>query len=146
MSDLRSCRWLTRGWTLQELLAPETVEFYDKTGMKLGDKTTLERHICDITGIPAAALRGQPLSYFSTNERLSWQRCRKTTKPEDQAYSLCGICGVSVIPNYGEGQESAMARLKRAIDDVTKGASSPVPLLGGLNKCINKSYAKKNRY
>ncbi|KAK3615101.1 hypothetical protein LTR56_026802 [Elasticomyces elasticus] len=109
------------GWTLQEMLAPNVVEFYDKTGTKLGDKTTLERHICDITGIPAKALRGNPLSSFSIDERFSWQRSRNTKKPEDLAYSLAGVCEVTMIPVYGEGGEKAMARLRREIDEVSKG-------------------------
>ena len=120
-SDFRNCRWLTRGWTLQELLAPRTVEFYDNTGRKLGDKTSLERHVCDITGIPAEALRGRPLSSFSIEERFSWQRIRTTKRPEDQAYSLSGICGVSMIPIYGEGRDKAMFRLRREIDEVSQG-------------------------
>jgi hypothetical protein len=124
-SDFRNCRWLSRGWTLQELLAPETVEFYDKMGMKVGDKMSLERDICDISGIPAEALRGRLLSTFSIEERFSWQRRRTTKKPEDQAYSLLGICGVSMIPNYGEGGDVAMSRLQRMIEDVSKGMLVP---------------------
>ena len=89
-TDFRACRWLTRGWTLQELLAPEIVEFFDSSGKWLGDKTSLERHICDITGIPVEALRGRALTSFSIEERMSWQRSRNTKKPEDLAYSLTG--------------------------------------------------------
>ena len=121
LSDFRECRWLTRGWTLQELLAPQVVEFYDKTGRRLGDKASLERHICEITGIPAKALRGRHLSAFSVEERLSWSRSRKTKKPEDLAYSLAGVCGISLVPIYGEGGDKAMARLRREIDDIHKG-------------------------
>lgn len=120
-SQFRKCRWLTRGWTLQELLAPKVVKFYDQHGTLLGDKTTLENHICEITGIPAAALRGRSLTSFTIEERLSWQRTRKTKKPEDAAYSLSGICGVAMIPIYGEGKAKAMARLHKEIDDVLKG-------------------------
>ena len=120
-SDFRNCRWLKRGWTLQELLAPEVVEFFDKAGRKLGDKASLERHICDITGIPTEALRGGALSSFSIEERFCWQRSRTTKKPEDQAYSLLGICEVSMIPIYGEGKDKAMARLRREIEEVSKG-------------------------
>ena len=120
-SDFRKCRWLRRGWTLQELLAPQVVEFFDKTGRKLGDKTSLERHICDTTGIPAEALRGRTLSSFSIEERMSWQSSRTTKKPEDQAYSLSGICEVSMIPIYGEGQDKAMARLRREIEEASQG-------------------------
>jgi hypothetical protein len=120
-SDFRDCRWLRRGWTLQELLAPEVVEFFDKAGRKLGDKASLERHICGITGIPAEALRGRALSSFSIEERFSWQRSRKTKKPEDLAYSLLGICDVSMIPIYGEGRDQAMSRLRREIEDASQG-------------------------
>lgn len=120
-AQFRRCRWLTRGWTLQELLAPKVVEFYDRAGALLGDKRTLEHHICEITGIPAAALRGRSLTSFSVEERLSWQRNRKTKKPEDAAYSLSGICGVSMVPVYGEGKDRAMARLRKEIGDVQQG-------------------------
>jgi hypothetical protein len=120
-SEFRSCRWLTRGWTLQELLAPKVVEFYNKSGTRLGDKVTMERLICEISGIPAAALRGRALSAFSIEERFSWQRSRKTKKPEDEAYSLSGICEVSIIPIYGEGRDRAIARLRREIDEIWKG-------------------------
>jgi len=117
----RSCRWLTRGWTLQEVLAPRVVEFYDETGAKIGDKLSLERQLCDITGIPADALRGRALSSFSIEERLSWQMSRRTKKPEDAAYSLMGICGVSMVPIYGEGKDKAMVRLRRAVADEVQG-------------------------
>lgn len=120
-AQFRRCRWLTRGWTLQELLAPKVVEFYDRAGFLLGDKMTLERHLSEITGIPAAALRGRPLPSFSVEERLSWQRSRQTKKPEDAAYSLSGICGVSIIPVYGEGKDRAMGRLRKEIRDVQQG-------------------------
>ena len=119
--EFRSSRWPTRGWTLQELLAPKVVEFYDKAGTRLGDKVTMERLLCDITGIPAAALHGRPLSSFSIEERFSWLRSRRTKKPEDEAYSLSGICEVSMIPIYGEGRERAMARLRREIEETWKG-------------------------
>ncbi len=84
----RSSRWFTRGWTLQELIAPISVEFFSMNGELLGDKSTLERHICEITGVPATALRGRPLSDFSITERMSWAGRRQTSREEDQAYSL----------------------------------------------------------
>ena len=42
---LRASRWFTRGWTLQELLAPTSVEFFSKDGMRLGDRSSLEQLI-----------------------------------------------------------------------------------------------------
>src|SRR5688572_2148281 len=53
----RDSRWFTRGWTLQELIAPASVEFFTKEGRRLGDKRSLERQIHEITGIAVRALR-----------------------------------------------------------------------------------------
>jgi hypothetical protein len=39
--EFSKSKWFTRGWTLQELLAPETVEFFSSDGIRLGDKTSL---------------------------------------------------------------------------------------------------------
>src|SRR5947207_9198330 len=77
-SDFRKSRWFTRGWTLQELLAPASVEFFSKEGEKLGNKKSLERHIREITGIPVKALRGSLLSDFSVTERTLWADNRET--------------------------------------------------------------------
>ncbi len=84
----RNHRWFTRGWTLQELIAPEKVEFFSGEGLQLGDKIFLEQQIHDITGIPICALRGDPLSNFSVAERMTWVEKRETTVEEDKAYSL----------------------------------------------------------
>jgi hypothetical protein len=61
-SAFRASKWFTRGWTLQELLAPTTVKFFSQEGKRLGDKGTLKRHIQEITGITILALKGAPLS------------------------------------------------------------------------------------
>src|SRR6187402_1527990 len=37
-SKFRDSRWFKRGWTLQELLAPDLVEFFSSDNWKLGDK------------------------------------------------------------------------------------------------------------
>lgn len=80
-------RWFTRGWTLQELIAPPLVEFFSLNGIRLGDKRSLEVQLQRITGIPVLALRGAPLSDFSFGERLLWARNRNTHREEDLAYS-----------------------------------------------------------
>ncbi|KAH6663641.1 heterokaryon incompatibility protein-domain-containing protein [Halenospora varia] len=67
----RSSKWFTRGWTLQELIAPTLVEFFSKDQEFLGDKKKLERQIHEITGIAVSALRGAPLSQFDIRDRLS---------------------------------------------------------------------------
>jgi hypothetical protein len=113
-SAFRESRWFTRGWTLQELLAPQQVEFYSREGERLGDKNTLEREIHEITQIPIAALRGAPLSDFSISERMRWTSKRNTRRIEDQAYCLLGIFDVSMSPIYGE-REKAFIRLKDEI-------------------------------
>jgi hypothetical protein len=106
----RSSRWFTRGWTLQELLAPSTVEFFSQTWEKLGDKMSLQSIISKITGIPHQALQGT-FSQFDIEDRLRWKGDRKTKRKEDIAYSLSGICNVDIAPLYGEGEEEAFKRL-----------------------------------
>ncbi|KAE8443107.1 hypothetical protein EG329_002351 [Mollisiaceae sp. DMI_Dod_QoI] len=93
-SDFRSSRWFTRGWTLQELIALASVEFFSAQGRRLGDKRTLEHYIHEITGIPHQALRGDSLGQFSVAERLSWAENRQTKRKEDKAYSLLGIFSI----------------------------------------------------
>ncbi|KAF1992897.1 HET-domain-containing protein [Amniculicola lignicola CBS 123094] len=114
-SDFRKSRWFTRGWTLQELLAPSFVEFFSQEGKQLGDKRSLIQEIHEITVIPESALRGTPLSQFSVNERLSWIQHRQTKLEEDRAYSLLGIFGVYIAPIYGEGMTTAFRRLQEEI-------------------------------
>jgi hypothetical protein len=122
-SAFRKSRWFTRGWTLQELIAPTSVEFFSKDWVQLGNKTSLERHICEITGIPAKALQGSPLSDFSITERMLWTEKRETTRNEDKAYSLLGIFDVYMPLIYGEGREKALKRLREEIDRALKGKS-----------------------
>ena len=116
----RESRWFTRGWTLQELLAPGSVEFFSREGKQLGDKRTLERQIHEITGIAIPALRGTPLSQFRVDERLSWAENRQTTRKEDKAYSLLGIFDVFMSLIYGEGEENAFKRLSKKINKPLK--------------------------
>ncbi|KAI1418422.1 kinase-like domain-containing protein [Hypoxylon sp. FL1857] len=113
----KKSRWFTRGWTLQELLAPKSVEFFSREGHKLGNKTSLDQTIHGVTDIAITALRGAPLSQFEVDERFKWASRRNTTREEDWAYSLFGIFDVFVPLIYGEGGEHAVRRLKKAIDD-----------------------------
>ncbi|KAH7016508.1 uncharacterized protein B0I36DRAFT_254347 [Microdochium trichocladiopsis] len=121
-SVFRNSRWFTRGWTLQELIAPQIVEFYSKEGVFLGGKESLEAVIRNVTGIPARALRNTPLSNFTTSEREAWARNRETKYEEDMAYSLLGIFGVHMPLIYGEGRESAQRRLREEVQKSIKGA------------------------
>ncbi|PQE09027.1 hypothetical protein CJF30_00010830 [Rutstroemia sp. NJR-2017a BBW] len=110
-SDFRKSRWFTRGWTLQELLAPASVEFFSREGKRLGDKSSLRTQICEVTNIPYPALQGHPLSQFSVEERLRWIQHRQTKLEEDKVYSLLGIFDVYILPIYGEGWGKAHDRL-----------------------------------
>ena len=119
----RTSIWFTRGWTLQELIAPTSVEFFSKNREFLGDKKSLERCICERTRIPSKALQGGPLAKFSITERMSWAETRQTTREEDQAYSLLGIFDVFMPLIYGEGKTNAFKRLH---EEISK------PLMGKL--------------
>ena len=120
-STFRKSEWFRRGWTLQELIAPKSVDFFSKEGELLGNKASLERHICEITGIPANALRGSPLSDFSITERMLWAASRETYRQEDKAYSLLGIFDVNMPLIYSEGKDKALRRLQEEIDKASKG-------------------------
>jgi hypothetical protein len=109
----RNSRWFTRGWTLQELIAPPSVEFFCSNGNRLGNKKSLEVQLHKITGIPVSALQGSSLSEFSFDERISWAQIRETKREEDKAYSLLGIFDISMPVIYGEGKENAFRRLNR---------------------------------
>jgi hypothetical protein len=111
----RSSKWFTRGWTLQELIAPTSVEFFSKDQELLGDKRRLERQIHEITGIPLSALRGTPLSHFNIEDRLIWAGTRQTTREEDRAYSMLGICSIYMPLIYGEGEKNAFRRLRKEL-------------------------------
>ncbi|KAI1360650.1 hypothetical protein F5Y08DRAFT_43121 [Xylaria arbuscula] len=115
-------RWFTRGWTLQELIAPNAVEFYSKEGTWIGDKQSLEPQLRDITHIPARALRGAPLSDFTIAEREAWVRGRQTKYEEDMAYSLLGIFDVHMPLIYGEGRQNAQKRLREEVEKAVRGA------------------------
>jgi hypothetical protein len=120
-------RWFTRGWTLQELIAPPSVEFFSVEGERLGDKKLLERQIHEITGITTRALQGDPLSHFSVNERMSWAAKRETKREEDAAYSLLGIFNIHMPLIYGEGRKKALVRLRKEIEESLKDKSPALP-------------------
>lgn len=112
--SFRQSRWFTRGWTLQELLAPSQVHFFASDGTCLGDKSSgsLESIISTVTGISPAVLCGCPLAECTIEERMSWMKTRRTKRKEDRVYSLLGIFDVSMPVLYGEGEAKAMRRLE----------------------------------
>jgi hypothetical protein len=113
--SLKKCRWFRRGWTLQELLAPLSVEFYDCEWKEIGTKLTLKEHIRKITGIAGNVLEGGDLFDCSVACRMSWASQRQTSREEDVAYCLLGIFGVNMPLLYGEGALKAFRRLQEEI-------------------------------
>ncbi|KAI4703720.1 hypothetical protein J4E89_009943 [Alternaria sp. Ai002NY15] len=108
-------RWFTRGWTLQELLAPKNVWFYGNEWRYIGKKSSLCVELERITGIDVNVLSGESdLSDESVAKRMSWMAGRTTTRIEDMAYSLLGIFDVNMPLLYGEGKK-AFVRLQEEI-------------------------------
>ncbi|KAM5537275.1 hypothetical protein V8D89_009005 [Ganoderma adspersum] len=114
-SAFRKSRWHTRGWTLQELIAPDVVIFLSVDWVELGDRADLAGLLQEIAWIPFGILTGEdrPAEYGASN-RMSWASRRKTTRVEDEAYCLMGLFGVSMPTNYGEGK-MAFVRLQNEI-------------------------------
>jgi hypothetical protein len=113
--DIQQSRWFTRGWTLQELLAPETVYFYNRDWNFLGDKDSFQDEIWDITGVNFGAMNYPwSLPSYSIATRMSWASRRTTTRIEDQAYCMLGILGVHMPLLYGEGH-NAFRRLQEEL-------------------------------
>jgi len=114
--SLAASRWFTRGWTLQELLAPHDMRFYDSTWQLLGTKGELCSQIHSITGIPPMILLGiTDMRSASVAQRMSWAAKRVTKRNEDMAYCLLGVFGVTMPMIYGEGGDKAFRRLQEQI-------------------------------
>jgi hypothetical protein len=113
--QFRSSRWFTRGWTLQELVAPKTIDFFSRSWKHFGTKATLAAQIESITNIERAfLLHNKALSEASVSKRMSWAASRETTRAEDMAYCLLGIFGINMPLLYGEGRK-AFHRLQTEI-------------------------------
>jgi hypothetical protein len=109
-SAFRRSRWFTRSWTLQELLAPRTVSFYDELWGFLGRKSnsTADKAfttiVSQITSIPSRFLdHSTVIRVASIAQEMSYAANRTATRTEDVAYSLLGIFGVNMAILYGEG-------------------------------------------
>ncbi len=112
--QIKSSKWFSRGWTLQEFIAPQIVVFYDQQWGCLGTKQTLSHLLTLRTGIDEDILNGEPLSRRSIAQRMSWASGRETTYVEDAAYCLLGIFDVNMPLLYGE-REKAFLRLQEQI-------------------------------
>lgn len=112
--NIKRSMWFTRGWTLQELIAPQNMRFYDKDWGLLGTKETIRPLLSERTGIDSGTLSGGPLNICSIAQRMSWASQRVTTRVEDKAYCLMGIFEVNMPMLYGEGN-NAFFRLQQEI-------------------------------
>ncbi|KAH8898435.1 hypothetical protein GQ53DRAFT_837339 [Thozetella sp. PMI_491] len=118
IEEIKNSRWFTRGWTLQELIAPSDLCFYAQgwtfIGSRQGEKPFTDL-LSEITGIQRELLeQSQALEHFSIAERMQWASRRKTTRIEDAAYCLMGIFDIDMPLLYGEGPK-AFFRLQEAI-------------------------------
>jgi hypothetical protein len=112
---LMESRWFTRGWTLQELIAPSSVRFYDNCWELIGEKRDLSNILAYITSIPIEVLERPVLGRdCSISRRMTWVAARNTTRVEDMAYCLLGIFDVKMPLLYGEGTK-AFVRLQEEI-------------------------------
>ncbi|KAL4732988.1 hypothetical protein BDV11DRAFT_200964 [Aspergillus similis] len=122
-SAFRNSKWFKRGWTLQELVAPLYITFFDKNWIEIGTKSSLQKVIAEITGIPSAVLLTNASSQISVAERMEWMGVRETSVVEDWAYSLMGLLGVNISVEYGE-REKAAERLKAKIAELANDSST----------------------
>lgn len=119
-SRLRTSRWITRGWTLQELIAPREVTFFGKAWERLGTRSSYSKVIHHITGVPEQLLKCDPRSpssdpcHYSAAQKMSWAAGRQCKKVEDVAYCLLGLFDIYMPLHYGEGSR-AFVRLQEEI-------------------------------
>ena len=119
-SAFEHSKWFTRGWTLQELLAPREILFFSHDWAEIGKKSTEKNQLCStiskITRIDEDTLMHQkPLGFSSVARRMAWAAHRETTRPEDIAYCLMGVFSINMPMLYGEGGEKAFLRLQEEI-------------------------------
>ncbi|KAM0709289.1 hypothetical protein Q7P35_003327 [Cladosporium inversicolor] len=141
--------WFTRGWTLQELLAPTKLHFYDSEWSPIASKYELSAELEGITGIPRLALHKFRHDDFCIAEKMSWASRRQTTREEDSAYCLLGLFNVNMPLLYGEGSK-AFLRFQEEIMKVStdlsillwQGRASP---MNGMLAAAPSSFIKDSR-
>jgi hypothetical protein len=112
---LPKCRWFTRGWCLQELIAPKRVELYDNKWNCIGVKADMATLLSNITQIDEQVLfERSRFRAVPAGRRMSWAANRTTTRQEDLAYCLLGLFDVNMPMLYGEGPK-AFIRLQLEI-------------------------------
>ncbi|KAH6965008.1 heterokaryon incompatibility protein-domain-containing protein [Fusarium venenatum] len=123
--SMSQSRWFTRGWTLQELLAPNELIFFSSDWSVIGTRHEYAGIVSDITGIEQKYLESQDtisvqarqvlISSATVAQKMDWASKRTTTRGEDMSYCLLGLFGINIPLLYGEGPERAFFRLQEAI-------------------------------
>jgi hypothetical protein len=118
----KKSRWFSRGWTLQELIAPRKRVFFSndwsliRFSVEKPEEDSLDELLANITGVnPGVFQHRKPLSKLCVAERMSWASRRETTREEDMAYCLMGILNVNMPILYGEGSRKAFRRLQEEV-------------------------------
>jgi hypothetical protein len=136
-ASFEKSRWFTQGWTLQELLAPTDVVFFDSNWTRLGMKLETSNFLSIVTGIDTDILL-QPtrLQSCCVAKKMSWAAHRKTTRSEDAAYSLLGIFNINMPLLYGEGTRAFIRLQEEIIRRSSDDSIFAWGLLAGLERSI----------
>lgn len=121
-SEWTQSTWWIRGWTLQELIAPHDLVFYDRSWSKIGSKSykKIADQAADTAKLPLDLILSGDLRPYSIGVKMSWASGRSTTREEDEAYCLLGLLEVNMPLLYGEGR-AAFKRLQRIVFEESGG-------------------------
>jgi len=114
LGDLTKSRWMTRAWTLQELLAPKRIRFYDREWKPyLNDNRAnhkespaIKQELAHAMGVAPETISSFRPQDLGVREKLRLASTRNATVEEDVAYSLIGIFSSDIAPRYGMGKDA----------------------------------------
>ena len=129
----RRCGWFTRGWMLQEFIAPKHAAFFSREGQLLNVKVSLLRTLHEITGVALRTLKGNPLNESSVNKGMSWANDHQTKREEKAKYSLLGRFDVQLPHLHSEGRHKFPSRLRKYIAD----SSFDIDLFASLRRWLD---------
>ncbi|KAI6095815.1 hypothetical protein F5141DRAFT_1265501 [Pisolithus sp. B1] len=151
--DLTRSLWMTRAWTLQELLAPKVIFFYDSRwkpylnifGENHKQSVDIMQELADAIKISHRTITTFSPDDLAIREKLRLASTRNATYVEDIAYSLIGIFKSDIRPHYGEGA-NALGHLLEEI--VTRFGEVTVFAWSGkssYNSCLPASISVYNQ-
>jgi hypothetical protein len=112
--NFETSQWWTRGWTLQELISPRRVVFYDSEWQVIAKIRDIVKAVERFTKIPAPVLLYGITQSYRIAEKMKWASKRRTTRREDMACCLLGLFDINMPLLYGEG-DKAFERLQEEI-------------------------------